>query len=239
MLAARVIAQPDGPVGYIALYTFSEPARTAWAQAIATVRAAGANRLVVDLRDNSGGRLDVAAAVAASLAPPGASDATFVELRHGPRRSASDRSVPFPTGPTAGFAQVAWIVSEASCSAAEALIAGLRPYRTDVVIGTRTCGKPVGFDPVVRGEVVLNAVTFSVRNRDGLTDWFDGLSPTCPVAAEPWLPLGDPADPRLAEALRMLSTGACANDPTAAKAAPAPARSPERAAGLPAETGLW
>jgi carboxyl-terminal processing protease len=241
VLATRVLSEPTGPVGYVALYTFTEPARVAWAEAISTVRQAGATRLVVDLRDNGGGRLDVAAAIAATLAPPAAAGQAFVDLRHAPRRAALDRGVPLASAPPAGFEQVAWIVSEASCSAAEALIAGLRPYRSDPVIGSRTCGKPVGFDPQVRGDVVLNAVTFSMRNRDGWTDWFDGISPTCVITDEPWLPLGDPADPRLAGALQFLSTGRCPTAPATAtaKADPRDAARPERFGGLVSETGLW
>lgn len=239
VLATRVLPHPSGPIGYVALQTFTEPARAAWADAMSDLRAAGASRLVVDLRDNGGGRLDVAAAIATTLAPAAAAGQPFAELRHAPRRASLDRSLPLGPEPPAGFDQIAWIVSEASCSAAEVLIAGLRPYRADAVIGSRTCGKPVGFEPQVRGDVVLNAVSFSVRNRDGWTDWFDGIAPTCAVADDPFLPLGDPSDPRLAGALHVLSTGRCPVEGPAVKADSPMAPRPDTVGGLVRETGLW
>jgi C-terminal processing protease CtpA/Prc len=251
VLATRTIERPGGPVGYVALYTFTEPARAAWADAVAGLRAAGVRRLVVDLRDNGGGRLFVAAEIAGSLAPPAAVGQPFAELRHNARRAADDLTIAMPAHPAGGaFERVAWIVSEATCSASESLIAGLRPYRDDPVIGTATCGKPVGSQPRTRGELVLSAVTFSSRNRDGFSDWFDGLAPTCAVADEPYLALGDEADPRLAEALHRLETGSC-RSPAAPKAAmPDAGRNPQGRAkrgtmpgppaadGLASETGL-
>jgi C-terminal processing protease CtpA/Prc len=241
VLASRLIERDGARVGYVALYAFTEPARAAWADAIAALRTQGATRLVVDLRENGGGRLFVAAEIAGSLAPTAALGDTFVALRHAPRRAADDLAIAIPPSAAAGtFERVAWIVSEASCSASESLIAGLRPYRDDPLIGVTTCGKPVGFEPQVRGDVVLSAVTFETRNRDGFGGWFDGLAPTCAVPAEPYRAFGDEADPRLAEALHRLATGACS---TAAAAAPVAPKSASRAGrwvpGLAGETGLF
>lgn len=238
VLAHTVIEQPSGPVGYVALYTFSEPARQAWADALEAVRAAGARRLVVDLRDNGGGRLFVAAEVAASLAPARTAGQPFVHLRYNARMSASDLRIDLPAQPTTGaFDRVAWLVSDATCSAAESLIAGLRPLRADAIVGTRTCGKPVGFSPQTRGDTVLSAVSFETVASDGSSGWFEGLAPTCAVDAEPWLPWGDPRDPRLATALNWLEWGTCA---AAAASGPVPKRSPEitAARGLASQTGL-
>lgn len=238
VLATRLIERPGGPVGYVALYAFIEPARTAWAEALASLRAAGARLLVVDLRDNGGGRLNVAAEVAGALAPPSAIGQPFTELRHNARRAAEDRTIPVPGHPSAGaFDRVAWLISDATCSASESLIAGLRPYRDDPLIGTPTCGKPVGAEPQARGDLVLSALTFASRNRDGFADWFDGLAPTCAVTDEPYLPLGDDADPRLAEALHRLETGRCGS--AAAKSAVRERGTTPASSGLTRETGLY
>jgi len=237
VLAARTIVRDGTTVGYVALYTFTEPARAAWAEAIRTLAEAGARRLVVDLRDNGGGRLFVAAEVAGSLAPAEAVGQTFAELRFNARRAGDALRIPVPATPTtAVFERVVWLVSEQSCSATESLIAGLRPFRADAIVGTRTCGKPVGFEPRTRGETVLSAVSFEGVNRDGFGGWFDGLAPTCTVADEPLRPYGDETDPRLAEALRWLSTGACG--PTAAAQAKSLPARPPREPGLAGETGL-
>ncbi|MCX7231725.1 MAG: S41 family peptidase [Burkholderiales bacterium] len=240
ILASRVIERGGARIGYVALYTFTETARPAWDAAIAALREAGARSLVVDLRENGGGRLYVAADIAGSLAPRSAVGQTFTELRHNAANLASDLSIPMPSRPgTGAFEQVAWLVSDITCSASESLIVGLRPFRDDPLIGTPTCGKPVGFEPQVRGDVVLSAVSFIGRNRDGLSDWFDGLPPTCTVSAEPYLPFGDEADPRLAEALQRLGSGACSATAQAAQAAAKSVRAPPSfPARLPASLGL-
>lgn len=238
VLTSRLLEHGDRPVGYVALYTFVDPTGAAWTQAIDALRAAGARTLVVDLRDNGGGRLFSAAEVAGSLVGPTAVGQPFVALRYNARRAADARTIPLPAHPAAGsFDRVAWLVSEATCSAAEVLVAGLLPYRADASIGTRTCGKPVGFDPQTRGDTVLSAVTFATVDRDGRGDWFDGLAPTCEVTAEPLLPLGDPSDPRLAQALHWLDTGRCAAPVAEAAARRAPPPQPPPA-GLARETGL-
>jgi C-terminal processing protease CtpA/Prc len=242
ILARRVIERDGERIGYVALYAFTEPARADWNETLAALRAEDVRRLVVDLRDNGGGRLFVAAEIAGSLAPPAAIGETFATLVHNARRTRDDLTIVVPTHPATGaFEQVAWLVSDASCSASEVLIAGLRPFRDDALIGTPSCGKPVGFEPQTRDDLVLSAVSFATRNRDGFGDWFDGLAPTCTVSAEPHLPYGDEADPRLAEALHWLGTGACRAAPepvTAAAASKSIGRKPMRARGLAGETGL-
>jgi C-terminal processing protease CtpA/Prc len=240
VLASRIIEQDGARIGYVALYTFTEPTRQAWSEAIDALRKAGATRLVVDLRDNGGGRLLVAAEVAGSLAPVAAIGDVFASLRFNERHAASDRTVAVPSHPAAGgFARVAWLVSDTTCSASESLIAGLRPFRDDAVIGTPTCGKPVGFNAQVRGDTMLSAVSFESRNRDGWGGWLDGIAPTCTVTDEPFVPFGDVADPRLAEALRWLATGRCSEPVTAVPKSVARRPAREAVTGMASETGLY
>jgi C-terminal processing protease CtpA/Prc len=244
VLATRIIEYGKERIGYVALHTFTEPARADWAKALDALRASGVGKLIVDLRDNGGGRLYVAAEVAGSLAPAPAVGQVFAALRYNARYAANDVIIDMPRRPTTGgFEQIAWLVSDATCSASESLIAGLRPFRADALIGTATCGKPVGFNPQTRGEKVLSAVSFASWNRDGFGEWFDGLVPTCTVSTEPFVAYGDSADPRVAEALVWLTLGRC-SVPLAA----APDRVPktvagnleqERPTGLASETGLY
>lgn len=242
VLAQRVIERAGRRIGYLALYTFTEPTRQAWADAVSALRAEGVRDLVVDLRDNGGGRLHVAAEVAGSLAPREAIGQTFAQLAHNTQRAYDDVTIPVPAHPATGaFERVVWLISDTSCSASEVLIAGLRPFRDDALIGTPSCGKPVGFEPQVRDTLVLSAVSFSARNRDGLSEWFEGLAPTCTVSAEPHVAYGDESDPRLAQALHWLETGTCGSAlPKAVTASPKalpPARAVTR--GLASETGLY
>jgi carboxyl-terminal processing protease len=210
VLDARVIDAGFGPVGYISLYTFAEPAREAWRRALEPILAAGARTLVVDLRDNGGGRVAVAAEIAASLASPPAAGAPFAVLRHNEQNRHRNRTVALPESELAGrIERVAWITSARSCSASEIMVAGLAPYAQAFAVGRSTCGKPIGASPVDLGEKVLNAVTFSAENAVGYGGWFGGLEPGCIVSGETLVPWGDPSDAWLAAALAMLGGGGC------------------------------
>jgi carboxyl-terminal processing protease len=195
------------------LYTFSEPAADAWTRAMQGFVGQGVRRLVIDLRDNGGGRVGVAATIAGTLAPAGAAGSTFTYLRNNPRNAWRNRTYVVADSAFAGhFERIAWITSRRTCSASEILIAGLRPYLEADAVGRASCGKPVGFAPRDVGDKVLSAVTFSAENRDGLGDWFAGLAPRCRRDAEVLLPYGDPSDPWVADALSLVTTGRCPSD---------------------------
>ena len=218
----RVIANGARRVGYVYFSSFVEPARTAWPQALARLAADGAQDLVIDLRDNGGGRLGVAAAVAGTLAPSGAAGQPFWHVRFNAKHAASNYSVAVGANPdNFAFDLIVMLTSGTTCSASELLAFGLRPYRGVDTIGTATCGKPVGFLPQpVGADKLLNAVTFGGANRDADAAYFDGLPPRCAAVDDRRKPLGDPDDPLVAAALSWLRDSRCpAGDATQPKAA--------------------
>jgi len=210
VLDARVIEANGRRVGYVNLYAFNSPAREAWSSALATLIGAGAQDVVVDLRDNGGGLLSLASDIASSLAPADAPGKLFVRSEYNSGHSGSDTGYRFAALPGLGrFERVAWLISERTCSASEALIVGLRPYRSAPVIGTTTCGKPVGFNPEQREGKVYNIVTFRLVNSIGETDYFNGIAPTCAVADDFRKQLGDPSETLLAAAIGALNGQPC------------------------------
>jgi hypothetical protein len=83
-----------------------------------------------------------------------------------------------------------------------------------IQIGDTTCGKPYGFYPQDNCGTTYFAIQFQGVNAKGFGDYADGmtpgkLNPGCVVADDFTHELGDPAEARLAAALRFLS------DPTA------------------------
>ena len=103
---------------------------------------------------------------------------------------------------------------------------GLRPYRSSPVIGSTTCGKPVGFNPEQREGKVYNIVTFRLINSLGESDYFNGLAPTCVVNDDFRKPLGDPSESLFAAAIDALNGQACPSAPvpkaTTTRPAPRP-----------------
>ena len=130
-----------------------------------------------------------------------------------------------------------------TCSASEAVINGLRGIGVEVVlIGATTCGKPYGFYPQDNCGTTYNTVQFRGVNAKGFGDYADGFTPAnAPGSASTKIPgcaveddflhqFGDPAEARLAAALRYRAGGTC---PTAS-AAQAPALA-TRSGGLVAD----
>jgi carboxyl-terminal processing protease len=89
-----------------------------------------------------------------------------------------------------------------------------------IQVGATTCGKPYGFRPQDNCGTTYFAIQFRGVNQQGFGDYGDGFTPGgtgpggvpgCLVPADDFgHALGDPAEARLAAALRWRDTGGCA-----------------------------
>ncbi len=236
VLDARVIVDQGRRVGYVNLLAFTQPARSEWEAAIARLLADGAQDLVVDLRDNGGGLLSVATAIATSVVPSANAGQRWLTLAFNELHRNSDQTLVLGT-PAGAFERLAWITSPRTCSASEAVIEGAAAFRSSVRIGETSCGKPVGFTPPEFGGKVYNIVSFRLSNAAGVTDWFGGLAPDCAVTDNYRGALGDPSEAKLAASLAFLRDGRCPPQAkTAASRGGAPAVPQEQ--GMARQTGL-
>lgn len=242
----RTIDTPAGRVGYLHFTDHIATAEAGLVDAIAQLRASGATDLVLDMRYNGGGFLDIASQLAFMIAGPERTAGRIFE-----RLRVNDKG-PFDIGPaglptpfhatTRGFSvaagtalpalglgRVTVLTSSGTCSASESVINALRGVDVQVnLVGGATCGKPYGFFPKDNCGTTYFAIQFEGVNDRGFGDYADGFSPTCAVDDDFTRPLGDPAEARFAAALGLLATGAC---PATAKAAvrdPALVRAPHR-----------
>ncbi len=229
VLAEAVFERAGRRIGYLSLYSFGAPAVNAWRESVDRLLADGAQDLVVDLRTNGGGLLSTTATIGSAL---GALDGRpMTRLTFNDAHSGSDRTIQFsddPRGPRVD--RLVWLTSGQTCSASEALILGLEPWRSATRIGTTTCGKPVGFTPTTFDGRVFNLVTFSLSNAVGTTGYYDGLPPGCEVVDDARGQFGEAGETLTAAALQWLADGTCA--------APA-AGSGAKAAGPPAPERAW
>jgi carboxyl-terminal processing protease len=199
-------------VAYLHLFTFTSLAETDWQAALASLQAQGFDDLIVDLRDNGGGRVSSANLVGSTLAADQIGQPS-VRLQFNSQQAGANTSYQFlATSPQLTPARLVWLTSERTCSAAEQLMHMLEPARLGLPtarIGATTCGKPVGFTPPAIGSNIYNIVTFQSANRSELANYFTGLTPTCPVSDPLSFTYGEANDPLIATALQWLATGAC------------------------------
>jgi carboxyl-terminal processing protease len=203
----------DGKViGYINFRQFVAPSRAALDEAFAALRAAGATELILDLRYNGGGLLDVALHLANLIVDPGVRGQVFARIQHNDRNSRFDETLRFaPVPAPLGLQRLVAITSRASASASELIINGLRPYLPVTTVGERTFGKPVGQYGIEFCDRVLMAVAFAVVNARGEADYFSGIAADCPAADDTSRDLGAPDEASLAEAIVVIRTGGCSS----------------------------
>ncbi len=98
------------------------------------LKSAGMKKMVIDLRDNPGGDLNVVCEIADSLLPKGT--ITYTEDKHGKRNTmtSDDKQLDLPA---------AVLVNGGSASASEVLTGALMDYDKATVIGEKTYGKGI------------------------------------------------------------------------------------------------
>ncbi|MEO6362266.1 MAG: S41 family peptidase [Caldimonas sp.] len=223
----RTLPAPNASVGYM---LFNDHIATSEAQLVAginTLKAAGVTDLVLDIRYNGGGYLDIAAELAYMIAGPAQTAGKFFErLNYNDRNPFNQSTAQATTGflssgqgfsvstgtalPTLGLSRVYVLTSADTCSASEAIINGLRGAGVTVnTIGATTCGKPYGFYPRDNCGTTYFAIQFQGVNNVGFGSYGDGFAPTCPVADDFSKALGDPTENQLEVALGLRNTGVC------------------------------
>lgn len=207
------VVDVDGrKVGYLFFRNFVRPSTSALNEAFAALKAAGATELVLDLRYNGGGLVDVAVQLASLIGGTRTSGQVMINWEHNDRIGPiANRVTRFNETPeqTLNLQRLVVITTRASASASELIINSLRPYMPVDVIGDTTYGKPVGQYSLNFCEKVLVPVAFSLKNVNHEGDFFDGIAPTCTAPDDITHQLGDPAEASYAEALTFLRTGAC------------------------------
>jgi carboxyl-terminal processing protease len=220
---------PNDHVGYM---LFNDHIATAEAELVAAInrlKNAGVTDLVLDLRYNGGGYLDIASELAYMIAGPNlttAAGAFFEREIYNDRNPfgltaaqattdfhamgqgftvATDQALPF-----LGLSSVYVLTTADTCSASEAVVNGLRGAGITVnLIGGTTCGKPYGFFPKDNCSTTYFAIQFQGVNNVGFGNYPDGFTPTCAVADDFAHALGDPAEAQLNMALGYRASGTC------------------------------
>ena len=190
--------------------------------------------LVLDVRYNPGGTMDVVASAGLMVGGTHVLGKTFAYVSPNQRVQQARVDAGQPAGWTVVFAgaeqmlslgRVFVLTTEETCSATEALINGLAPFVSLQQVGSVTCGKPYGFDLLSNCGTTYFLISLQVSNAEHQGDYVDGLVPGCQATDDLSHALGDPAEEMLAAALAVRESGPC--PPTSNGASAPPSRPAE------------
>ncbi len=206
----EIINTSTGNVGYILLNTFGTfEAEAELADAFVDFSAQNVTDLVVDIRYNGGGFVDIASQLGYMIAgPSNISTDIFNNSRFNdksgnlnpvtgrvntptPFHSATQgfSSLPFNTSlDTLNLPRVFVLGTSSTCSASESLINALRGIDVEVIyVGPeRTCGKPFGFFAADNCGTTFFTIQMQAQNAKDFGEYQHGFAPTNLVSSDPF-----------------------------------------------------
>ncbi len=194
------LATAGGPVGYILFNDHIATSEQELIDAIKQLKTANVTDLVLDLRYNGGGFLDIASELAFMVAGPGpTAGEPFDEITFNSKYPSTNPVTGKPLTPTpfhstsqgysstspAGTSlpylalpRVFVLTGPETCSASEAIINGLNGVQVQVIqIGSNTCGKPYGFYPQDNCGTTYFSIEFQGDNAARFGNYADGFAP--------------------------------------------------------------
>jgi len=193
-------ATNSGSVGYIQFNDHVATAETPFINAINTLKGQNVTDLILDIRYNGGGYLDLASEVAYMIGNTTLTNGrTFEKTVFNDKNPSRDpvtgealTPTPFwtktqgftggaPAGqtlPSLNLNNLYVITGPGTCSASESIINSLRGVNVNVyIIGSTTCGKPYGFYPQDNCGTTYFSIEFRGENAANFGDYSDGFSP--------------------------------------------------------------
>jgi len=184
-------------VGYILYNSQVATAESELISAINDLKSRGVTDLVLDLRYDGGGLLDLASELGYMIGGTQTAGQTFELEQFNNQHTTTNPVTGEPIAPTLfhnttqGFSttagqalptlnmvRVAVITGQDTCSASESIINGLQGVGVTVYqIGSTTCGKPYGFYPQDNCGTTYFSIEFQGVNAKGFGDYGDGFSP--------------------------------------------------------------
>lgn len=246
---SKVLATDIGQIGYMQFNSHIQSAQRQLISAITLFSQNNIQALVIDMRYNGGGLLSMASQLAFMVTGSSQTDAlTFNQLQFnrkhltfnpitGERLQATPfygREIDYNQGvfttnalPSLGLSTIYVISSNATCSASEAFINGLRGIDVEVVlIGGTTCGKPYGFYPQDNCGTTYFTIQFQGSNQKGFGEYANGFIPSpapqfeadvqgCMVEDDFQHSMGNRNEGMLSVAVNHIQTGECPVEPAA------------------------
>lgn len=215
--AAKTLDLTSGKTGYLAFETFIEPSEQELNEAFAEFKANNVTDLIIDLRYNTGGYMDIAQQLSSLVLSWDDTTSVCYKLTYnslvGPEWNESYNFV--RTESPLGLDRVVFITTRSSASASEVVINSLLPYVDVSIVGDTTHGKPAGMniwgfpfpsnaEPEPDYEYVFAPITFEYLNAMDQGRFYDGIAPDVRAEDDITRDFGDPEEASLKAAIGIL-----------------------------------
>jgi C-terminal processing protease CtpA/Prc len=205
----------SGITGHIVFDSFIQPASAQELQtAFSYFKGNHVTDLILDLRYNSGGLLDIAVDLASLIAGTPFASTTFVKSSYNDKHTAENSITNFKAESyPLNLTRLAVITTRLTASASEVVINGLKPHLNVKCIGDTTNGKPTGMNfsyfPSNSNspKFVFAPITFKLVNSANEGDFFGGIPPAKYVPDDIIHDFKDRKELCLKEAIHYLETG--------------------------------
>lgn len=204
-------------IGYLMFNRFLSTSEDELLDQLAYFRENDIDELVLDLRYNGGGLVDIAAGLASVLGGESLAGQPLYEYRFNDKYTEFNRTLTFVEGlGELDLDRLVVLTSDSTASASELVIAGLRPYMDVITIGTRTVGKPFISFGYERCDERLNIIEVEGFNAAGVSV-FGGIPADCYAADDLTRDFGlsesNGLEGQLLAGLNFISNGTCETEP--------------------------
>ncbi len=211
----KVLNQDGKKIGYFVLNSFiGESINSELDQTFAYFKEQNINELVLDLRYNGGGRLDIATHLATLIGGQKTFSHIFQHHVYNKKYSQYDEDSYFDrySKYALNLDRVFILTTNATASASESVISALRAKESGmevITIGERSYGKPYSMYPIKYCDSVIFPIIMKNINTDWVEDYDYGFEPICKVKDDYYHNFGDLNESMLSEALYFVKNGSC------------------------------
>jgi C-terminal processing protease CtpA/Prc len=226
-----------GKVGYFVLKGFVGPTVVELNTVFNDFSAASITDLIIDLRYNGGGSVDVASHLANLIVGGNVVGQDFGRYIHNDKLTQQNRAIVFKAlSNSLNLQRIIYITSRNSASASELVINGLFPHIDVVLVGDRTYGKPVGMYGLESdiSDLIYFPICFKIVNSNNQGDFYDGIPVDIPANDGINYPFGHLSEPCLAAAIAFIEGGKSKASPAEINNLKYPLKT-----GLQEEIGAW
>ena len=197
-------------IGYLVFNSFlgnQAAIQSEFARVFNSFSAQGVNELIVDLRYNGGGYVDLQTRLANYLVRSSANGQVMMKQIYNAQNSGNNQTTLFQKTGNLQLNDIYFLVGRGTASASELLINNLKPFTNVKLVGGATHGKPVGYFAIPVGEWYVFPVSFRTTNNVNQGNYFNGFAVNAQVADGLDKNWGDISENMLASAINNITNG--------------------------------